>query len=147
MKPYDKLVGIHSAAEVAYAAWETEMVKFSQAFLTTLRNELGWPEVAFTRLDQGEVPIGGRRAPGGYADPTGYHFAVRIGLNQSWLQVVFAASRGEEEGDHVVKIGTDTFPVELDDAKTFEPIVQGIVDEMTKIVLQREVAPQTGYEL
>jgi hypothetical protein len=142
LKPYEQLAGIEKAAEVAYAAWEAEMVTFSKAFLKTLVDELGWPEDGFTRL-QGEVPMGGRLAPGGYADAAGYHFAVRFGLGRSWLQVVFAVSRGAE--GHDVKIGTETFRVVLEDPATLAPIVEDIVAEMTKTLLLREAAAQTGY--
>ena len=147
MKPYEQLVGIQNAAEVAYAAWEAEMTKFSQAFLKTLKGELGWPDQSFTPLVGGDVPAGGRRAAGGYVDAEGYHFAVRIGLGRSWLQVVFIASRSgtSEQGVYTVRIGEEAYVVELDDAKTFSPIVDGIVSGMKKTLLEGELAVLTGY--
>jgi hypothetical protein len=145
MKPFNQLIGIEKAAEVAYVAWEAEMVKFAEAFLSTLREELGWPEDRFMRLvfENADVPAGGRRAPGGYVDGSGYHFAARLGLSRSWVQAVFAVRRVAE--DYEVKIGDEAFTIALDRSESFAPIMAGISREMTKTILLREVAAQTEY--
>lgn len=145
MKAYEKILRTQAVAQAAYAAWEKEMVTFSTEFLAALCSELGWPEEGFQRLNIGqhEVPSDGRLAPGGYTDPNGYHFAARLVVGRSWLQLVVTASRAGEE-TYDVKVGAETFRIALSDKASFAPLVEDIVNEMTKTILRIEAGAQTG---
>jgi len=144
---YDEIEKLQKDARGAFLAWEADMVDFSTKFLNALRGALGWPEMGFARLDRQhhEVPAGSRFGPGGYTDKEGYHFAVRISVTNTWLQVVFTAKKAKD-GVFDVKIGDESFAaVDLREIGTLTPIVDDVASEMRKLVLGAEFDALTGF--
>lgn len=148
MTKYDELEKLQEEARAAFMAWQAEMVDFSTKFLSALRAALGWPEMSFTRLDRQphEVPHGSRPGPGGYIDKDGYHFAVRISVTQTWLQVVFTAKK-TGVGTYDVRIGDESFSaIDLKEIASLGPIVDDLIGEIRKLVLAAEFVDLTGFE-
>ena len=85
MTIHDELHRVISAAEMKFRDYEQECIRVTRSTLAVVRDQLGWPEKDFSRLqiDTRSVPQDGlsKAVPGGWFDKEGrYCFIIQLRL-------------------------------------------------------------------